>query len=304
MYADKIFSNANKFVQIDKNDDRMQYLLSEEAACALIAALASGRALLVRGEPGTGKSELAKAAAALTERALITQVVQPQTEYQDLLWSIDYTERLADAQNHNPTDNLKKYLRPGCVWRALNPVSIDEMKAELEQKSDKTTPKQEHPNNVLLIDEVDKADISLAYGLLGVLGDAQFHVSPIDTDIMLGEGREQPLMIFTSNDTRELPAAFVRRCVVLELVLPKDEAEYFERIGKKRFPDVAKNNRREAAKQLLDDRGRCQSKPRTGLAEYIDLLRALDQLASKDDEAQGRWLKRLQESFKKSAARI
>ncbi len=75
-----------------------RYLFEQPAADALIAAIASGKPLLVRGEPGIGKSQLARAAAAILERPLVFEVVQPDSEYTDLLWRLDHTKRLADAQ--------------------------------------------------------------------------------------------------------------------------------------------------------------------------------------------------------------
>ncbi len=160
---------------------------------ALIAALAAGRPLLVRGEPGVGKSQLARAAAAVLGRRFIATVVQPDSEYSDLLWSIDYTRRLADAQlaghsgDAERVQQMGNYVGAGPIWWAFD---WERAQAQYVLCPHNYRPPEEPdaPNPVedgvvLLIDELDKADISLANGLLEVLGNGAFAVPPLDLSV-------------------------------------------------------------------------------------------------------------------------
>ncbi len=280
-----------------------------EQVHALIAALAAGRPLLVRGEPGVGKSQLARAAAAVLGRRFISAVVQPDSEYSDLLWSIDYTRRLADAQLAGHTGNADRiqvmgnYVGAGPIWWAFAwKQAADQYRRCPHNYCPPDDPKAPDPLTagvVLLIDEVDKADISLANGLLEVLGNGAFAVPPMDLTVT--PRGQPPLVVLTSNDIRELPAALVRRCVVLELKLPKDLEEYMVKIGQAHQPGMDPRVLRESARQVIGDRKECREPPRTGLAEYLDLLQALSR-AGESVEDQMFWLKTLAPYFYKSAA--
>ena len=276
---------------------------------ALVAALAANRPLLVRGEPGVGKSQLARAAAAVLGRRFVPAVVQPDSEYADLLWSVDHTRRLADAQLAGHTgkverlEKMENYVGPGPLWWAF---SWKEAKKQFDlcphnycPPTDENVPDPTVSGVVLLIDEIDKADISLANGLLEVLGNNAFAVPILDKTVV-PSGRP-PLVVITSNDIRELPPALVRRCVVLELNLPESLHEYFVEIGSAHFPLLSPEVLSEAARQILEDREACRELPKTGLAEYLDLLRALNG-ASNDKAAQLEWLDRLGSCFLKSHA--
>ncbi|MGB0723513.1 MAG: AAA family ATPase [Gammaproteobacteria bacterium] len=308
-----------------------RYLMSATAAEALIAGLAANRPILVRGEPGVGKSQLARAAAAVLGRVFMPVVVQPDSEYADLLWRIDHTKRLADAQlsgqggdagrdARRVVDAIGHYIGPGALWWALSPPSAERQHLTGSPHSPSGDDAQGagfgspnyHPGEgisaadclqrgvVLLIDEVDKADINLTNGLLEVLGNGGFEVPPLGHTVRRA-GRA-PLVLLTSNNTRELPAALLRRCVVLNLDLGGDEAERMTAIAETVYPDevLSPKVRAEALKQILIDREHCTDLPRTGLAEYLDLLAALKALDGGEQEAL-RWLKRLAGFFKKSS---
>lgn len=276
---------------------------------ALIAALAANRPLLVRGEPGVGKSQLARAAAAVLGRRFVPAVVQPDSEYADLLWSVDHTRRLADAQLAGHTgkaDRLEKmenYVGPGPLWWAFAwqgaKNQFDLCPHNYCPPEDKSAPDPVESGVVLLIDEIDKADISLANGLLEVLGNSAFAL-PLLNKTVEPVGRP-PLVVITSNDIRELPPALVRRCVILEMNLPESLHEYFVEIGSAHFPAFTSKVLAEAARQILEDRQACKELPKTGLAEYLDLLRALHGTAE-DETAQLNWLERLGGYFLKSHA--
>jgi len=250
---------------------------------ALTFAWAADRPLLVRGEAGCGKSQLARAAAARCGGKLLTVVIHPRFEALELLYRFDSVRRLSDGM----AQALKKegcYLDKGKLWEAFNLIRAGEK-----------TP-------VLLIDEIDKADADVPNALLEVLGNRSFHV-PRSDEIIECKGR-MPLMIITTNEERELPPAFVRRCAVLDLSPPEREAPFcgwlYERGRVHPNLEVDDGVRRAVAKQVwLDRESSKEFGPiRPGLAEYIDLLHALHALAKGMDsdrraESQSEWAKLL-----------
>ncbi len=283
--------------------------LDAAAGKALLAALAAQRPLLVRGEPGIGKSQLARVAADILGWHFACRVIQPHTEAQELLWSYDYTQRLADAQMASVSKDTtglqdhKRYVAPGPVWYALNWAEA----AGLSNQSNYRPPEQAASpatGTVLLLDEIDKAEISLANTLLEVLGNNGFEVPPLGLTV---QSAQVPLVILTSNATRELPAALVRRCVALELRLPEQEpdhlVDYLVRIGQAHQPEMSGDILHEAARQIVQDREHCAELPKTGLAEYLDLLRALCAI-SPEAQQQQRWLAELGGYFHKSRTAI
>lgn len=289
------------------------HYLSEKAAHALIAALSSGRPLLILGEPGIGKTRLALAAARLLKHKYLKAVVQPQTEYHELLWSFDHTRRLAAAHSKNfehdeDEDASARYICPGPLWWALNPADASQKKySRHSYQPDSSYYKDKRDAaTVLLIDEVDKADVnSLALGLLEVLGEEQFLVPQLGR--VISSNGPPPLVIFTSNKTRELPPAFIRRCTVLNLELKEPISDYLITLGKQHYQwNAADNNAdqqedvlKQAAKLIADDRAESHRLPRSGVAEFIDLLDALREL-SDQPEQQLVWLDRVGRYFCKS----
>ena len=202
-----------------KNDhhEDYTYVFEPQALNAIKAAVLINRPLLVKGKPGSGKSQLAKAAASYLDRAFISHVVSAKTEAQNLLWSFDAVARLADAQIEGALckagDNaeeerqsireklaLKNYIKPEALWAALNWANAEEqfkVLAERQgQKTDSYTYKSPMSNYhnykkalsngvVVLIDEIDKADSSLPNGLLEVLGSNRFQPDGLDKPIEL-----------------------------------------------------------------------------------------------------------------------
>ena len=274
---------------------------------AIIAAIAANKPLLVRGEPGVGKSQLACAAAVALNRRFIAQVVQPNTEYQELLWTFDHTQRLADAQlagamkDTSKIQDTEHYISPGALWWAYDWQSAEKMSTKQAFQPAENIDALDAIKSgvVLLIDEVDKADIALANGLLEVLGNGRFAVPPLGSTV--SSNGINPLVVLTSNDTRQLPPALVRRCVVLDLALPKSAEllAHLESIGKTHFPETDDNVLRKAAEQIILDREQCRELPRTGQAEFLDLLSALWEI-SDDVEQQISWLDKLAPFFLKS----
>lgn len=269
---------------------------------AVNTALAVGRPLLVRGEPGAGKSQLALAAAIGLGRAFVKEVVDARTESRDLLWRFDAVRRLADAQvanaatqehqekwkdDHDPLDEIF-YMRPGVLWWGLAWSKAADQ-AEIARTGIPRVDDRCDPANgvVVLLDEIDKADSSVPNGLLGVLGDGELTVPGVG-DVRL-EG-PPPLVVITTNEERALPDAFLRRCVVHEMKLDRDEGKlrnWLVNRGRAHFGDLSADVLTKAADLLIQDRKHYRQRSLTppGAAEYLDLLRAVAERGDSDQES-------------------
>lgn len=278
------------------------HVFDEQSVWAVRAALAAQRPLLVRGEPGAGKSQLARAAAEFLGRLFVTEVVHARSESQDLQWRYDAVGRLGDAQALGATRetpaqvraqlNHRNYLSPGALWWVFDWQSA----LAQHQLSGGQTGKPLEPTNwlpsngsVLLIDEVDKAEADLPNGLLETLGNGAFSVPWLDQPVSARVDIPTPLVVITTNEERELPAAFVRRCLVLNLSLPANEGEFIDLLisrGKFHFEQRCHEDvYREAARQLWDDRKAApDGTARPGQAEYIDMLRVVAALEPAHDK--------------------
>jgi len=276
---------------------------------ALAAAAFSGRPLLVRGEPGVGKSQIARAAAALLGWRFVYQVITPRFEPEHLKWRYDAVRRLSDATCHRPVDDERRYIDAGVLWQALCPASAAVLAAlklpaatmpptEPGAPPPTPLPATQLTGCVLLIDEIDKADSDLPNSLLEVLANRAF-TSPVGRVPKDPQTEPAVLIVITSNDERELPAAFMRRCVVLDLSppehTPKAFIDWLLQRGQAHFSSLEPSVRKAAAVQVQADRALCLpgQGPRPGGAEYLDLLKALQGIAPGDPAAQRRWLKRL-----------
>lgn len=307
-----IEKNANGTVPLPDRPDGTSrvHVLQKDQINAVNAALATGRALLIQGEPGIGKTQLALAAAMELKRAFIAKTVDAHTESRDLLWHFDAVARLAEAQlagalyDKNDKDSRKKieerlaasnYIRPGPFWWGFNWRKAE---AQLDGTSIKRPPVfpscSEKNGCVILVDEIDKADPALPNGLLEILGDGLFQPEFFEEKIGLED--QAPLVVITSNNERTLPDPFVRRCVVLNLALPKldlDQPEnpdpggklkkHLVHLGRHHFKNVPKviDVLEKAADLLIKERLAAMRARQTrlpGQAEYIDLLRACERL--------------------------
>ncbi len=274
---------------------KLFHIFNEDDCYALWAAYAAGRPLLVRGKSGTGKSQLAKAIAEQLGWAFVSEVIRGNTELSDLHWNFDAIGRLGEAQAMSKVEcNLKelkagKFLSPSAFWWAYNWESAErqhnQCRTRLKAKPENNNNAHDH-GVVLLIDEIDKAEPDLPNGLLETLGNYQFTVPYINQTIKANP--EKVLVIITTNEERELPTAFVRRCFVHTLKMEEDEL-WLKQRGELHFGDkIAESVYVDAAKLLLADRKNYKRYP-PGLAEYIDLLSALSKL--KPDEQQLRLTK-------------
>ena len=311
-------------VQAYKSDSKLIYLFDSSSLYALTAAYHSGRPLLVRGDPGTGKSQLAHAVAEALGWQFLSSVVTAHTEIQDLWYHFDTVNRLGHAQlmgamycNISGEDKSgklrqelcpKKFLSPGVLWWAYDwqsalthcrssehrqyvPESIRGHKNLSKMTDQDLGEKVANPSGiVLLIDEIDKADSDLPNSLLETLDSKQFEVPWIEESVGGDTQELKPLVIITTNEERQLPPAFLRRCLVLNLNLPKDEIKLTKLLlkrGEAHFGDLVDSTvMLKAAEQLIKDRTLADDygyKP-PGQAEYLDILRVLQQF-DKSDQA-------------------
>ena len=276
---------------------------------ALRAAVAAGRPLLLRGEPGIGKSQLARAAAVVLGVPLLVHVVDERSERDDLLATYDAVARLAQAQVSSLVKgdggdwqaklSERNFVRPGVLWWAFDWRGARDQ-AELFGKHCRACPEPPKPPNwneddaaslgpVVLVDEIDKADPSVPNGLLETLGNAGFRVPHTGERVVMKEGK-RPLIIITTNEERELPAAFLRRCLVHQMGFPASEGEAIEFLchrARVHWPDEAASISgelcREVATALVGDRRLARGKGQDGqavpgAAEYLDLIRVLVEL--------------------------
>lgn len=295
-------------IPLHKSDvEHVVHLLSDEEEWAIEGALAANRPLLVRGEPGIGKTQLAWAAAEYLRRPLRTLTVDAHTESREVMWTFDAVKRLAEAQvisniyrkPDDPDDpdaigkvrsaiDVKNFVRPGPLWWAFDWGSARRLLEDRKEPVPKPPDNWEDTKGVVvLIDEIDKGESDLPNGLLEAFGMSQFTPQGWDEPITLKQG--PPLVIITSNEETALPDAFVRRCFVMNLELPdvrKPEQrpafkEYLIERGANHFPEAQQELPQllqEAAELLLKDRLHALQNrltPLPGQAEYLDLLRAV-----------------------------
>ena len=308
------------------NGDEFCHLLSNHEQDAIYGAIAANRPLLVRGEPGLGKSQLALAASSLLNRPYKTFTIDSHTEARDLLYSFDAVQRLAEAQvaaNYfrDDRDALRKAIRvrrfvsPGPLWWAISWTSANKQQKIYNSNRQDEAPVFASPQPpgtweskqgiVILIDEIDKADSSLPNGLLEVLGSHQFLPAGFRKPITSDSNTRPPLIVITTNRERAMPPAFLRRCLILDLVLPQYEVrknspdpssdelgernpfiDHFVQLGQAHFgTQIPESVYQSLAELLHEDRTMAeesQTGTKPGPAEYIDLLRAMHQWVASD----------------------
>ena len=283
---------------------KAHYILDDATRLALRMAWATRRPLLVVGEAGCGKTQLAQALACEWKVPLLKQVVNAQTKGDDLLYSFDAVARLADAQvyaalrDHHAGksgDVLDpgNYLWPGRLWWAWNWQDAASLIAARPPHRAAKVP--HHPDgwqpdqgSVVLIDEIDKAQVEVPEGLLEVLDGGSFDIPwtgkrvhpPVGTSTA-----RPPLVIITSNGARELPGPFLRRCIVLAMAVPVTGLQpWLQQRARAHFssqqcPDAVT---RRAADIIALDRTLAVDEGRyiPGVAEYLDLLTAVVELSA------------------------
>jgi len=234
------------------------YVASDDLALAVNAAVTLQRPLLVKGEPGTGKTELARQVAQSLGLPLIEWHVKSTTKAQQGLYEYDAVSRLRDSQlGEARVHEVANYIRKGKLWQAF----------EAEGRV------------VLLIDEIDKADIEFPNDLLQELDRMEFHV--YETGEMV-RAKHRPVVIITSNNEKELPDAFLRRCFFHYIRFP--DAETLAAIVRVHFPDIKGQLLTAALTQFYEIREVPGLKKKPSTSEVLDWLRLLlaEDLAPED----------------------
>jgi len=225
------------------------YVATEDLMVAVNAAITLERPLLVKGEPGTGKTVLAHEIAAALKMPLLTWHIKSTTKAQHGLYEYDAVSRLRDSQlGDAKVKDIANYIKPGKLWQAFDAGS----------------------RQVLLIDEIDKADIEFPNDLLLELDRMEFFVFETGETI---KAKNRPVVIITSNNEKELPDAFLRRCFFHYIRFP--DRETMERIVAVHFPDVKKSLVREALNAFFEIREIPGLKKRPSTSELLDWIKLL-----------------------------
>ena len=225
------------------------YVATDDLMMAVNAAITLERPLLIKGEPGTGKTMLALEVAKALQRPLFEWHVKSTTKAQHGLYEYDAVSRLRDSQLGDPkVKDIGNYIVRGMLWNAFESAE----------------------QSVLLIDEVDKADIEFPNDLLRELDRMEFYVYETQ---QLVKATNRPLVIITSNNEKELPDAFLRRCFFHYIRFP--EKETMEKIVQVHFPQLKKNLLREALEAFFDIREVPGLKKKPSTSELLDWLKLL-----------------------------
>lgn len=262
---------------------------------AVNLALAAGRPLLLRGDPGCGKSQLARAVAHALEWPFLCKVVNARCEPEDLLYRFDAVARLAQAQilPRDPGSMAQlaasNFLLPEILWWALDKEEASRRLKKAasycgdlgcDYENGLLHPFAHDKGCVVLIDEIDKADSEVPNSLLEVFSLGGFSL-PYGGGSIKRTNCLPPLVIITTNEDRELPPAFLRRCLVHHMDPAEEKLEeFFTRRIRAHHPDEKTLSDlvvREAIAQLLKDRRELEGRelPKPGLAELLDLLTGL-----------------------------
>jgi MoxR-like ATPase len=255
------------------------YVYNPRTTLALNVVLATGRPLLISGEPGSGKSMLAMNAAALMGRWFYKETVTSRTQASDLLWTFDTLRRLSDAQTSGQQLLPKRYyVDPGILWWAFNPQTAEQRGLEELPAAHKhhlalnpgIAPPGPHAQKaVVLLDEIDKADPDVPNDLLEPFDLRTFTVR--ETNDRIAAVRDT-VLILTTNGERELPQAFLRRCVALTLDPPNED--WFVSIADQKFGVNDRALHREVAHEVIRHRAAAKNarlrQPST--SEYLDAL--------------------------------
>ena len=243
-----------------------RYVATRELEVAVNAAVALERPLLIKGEPGTGKTVLAQEIAKALGYPLIEWHIKSTTKAQQGLYEYDAVSRLRDGQLGDPrVHDIANYIVRGKLWEAFE---------------------ADHPV-VLLIDEIDKADIEFPNDLLLEIDRMEFYVYELRRSI---KARHRPVVIITSNNEKELPDAFLRRCFFHYIRFP--DRETMEKIVQTHFPNIRQDLLREALTVFFDVRNVNELKKKPATSELLDWLKLLtiedmppEALRSQDNKA-------------------
>ncbi len=226
-----------------------RYVATDDLMVAVNAAVTLGRPLLVKGEPGTGKTQLAEEVANALDRPFIQWHIKSTIKAQQGLYEYDAVSRLRDSQlGEARVHDIGNYIVKGKLWEAFT--------ADVQP--------------VLLIDEIDKADIEFPNDLLLELDRMEFYVYETRETI---KARNRPIIIITSNNEKELPDAFLRRCFFHYIRFP--DKDTMERIVRVHYPDLKKRLLSEALESFFEIREVPGLKKRPSTSELLDWIKLL-----------------------------
>jgi MoxR-like ATPase len=225
------------------------YVATQDLEVAVNAAIVLERPLLVKGEPGTGKTVLAEEIAKSVKAPLLTWHIKSTTKAQQGLYEYDAVSRLRDSQLGDPrVSDISNYIKRGKLWDAFT----------TEQRP------------VLLIDEIDKADIEFPNDLLLELDRMEFHVYETSETV---RAEKRPIVVITSNNEKELPDAFLRRCFFHYIRFPDHET--MEKIVAVHFPGIKRRLVEEALRIFFEVRDVPGLKKKPSTSELLDWLKLL-----------------------------
>ena len=254
------------------------YVYDPRLILALNVALAARRPLLLAGEPGCGKTSLARNVAKVLDWWYYQQTVSSRTQASGLLWEYDALRRLNDAYVRD-RDVLPDhcYVQPGALWWALAPdtAAVRGWAAlPAEHRLFDPGEKGAHNHALILLDEIDKAEPDVPNDLLEILDTRSFSVK----DVPIKASRERTLVILTTNGERELPGAFLRRCVTYRF--PEPDEAWFKQVARRWMPEGDPQHHHAVAERLIAARKRARDAGNRmpGTAEYLDALRAFAEL--------------------------
>ena len=239
------------------------YISTNDLTVAVNASIALEKPLLVKGEPGTGKTELARQIANSLKLEIIEWSIKSTTKAQQGLYEYDAVSRLRDSQLGEEIKDISKYIKKGKIWESF----------ETTKKS------------VLLIDEIDKADIEFPNDLLQELDKMEFYIYETGKVI---KANHRPIIIITSNNEKELPEAFLRRCFFHYIQFP--EIDTLRKIVEVHFPDIKKSLLETALKKFFQIREVPGLKKKPSTSEALDWIKLLlvEDLDSKDLKSDGK----------------
>ncbi len=226
-----------------------EYISTKDLSVAVNASINLEKPLLVKGEPGTGKTELARQIAKSLKLEIIEWSIKSTTKAQQGLYEYDAVTRLRDSQlNKDKIDNISNYIKKGKIWYSF----------ETKNRS------------VLLIDEIDKADIEFPNDLLQELDKMEFYVYETGDVI---KAKKRPIVIITSNNEKELPEAFLRRCFFHYIKFPNFDT--LTKIVNVHFPNIKQNLLNSALKIFFEIREIEGLKKKPSTSEVLDWIKLL-----------------------------